>query len=170
MDRAGKKDFVQNFSESISQNECMILVRHSGIDCHSMTSLRRSAHSEGVSFRVVKNTLLERSLQEASSEISQHIKGPMGVFLSQDPVAAAKVASTFSKKNKDRFVALVGIVSGKVVQSRDIGVLASLPGPDQMRAMLLRVISAPATSLARTLKEPSASVARVISSYNQKRN
>jgi len=146
----------------------MIVVRHNRIDSKSMTELRKSARSESVSFRVVKNSLLKLSIQEDMPDVANHIKGPMGVFLAQDPVAASKVISHFSKKKKDLFVPLVGIVSGKVINAEDVAVLATLPNFDQMRSILLRTLLAPATSLVRMLKEPQASLVRIVSSYNQK--
>ena len=168
MDRSEKIAFVESFSDSISNYSCMIVVRHTGIDSQSMNDLRKSSRSENVSFRVVKNNLLKLSIRENASDIASHVKGPIGVFLSQDPVAASRVISNFAKKKKDSFVPLVGVVSGRVISAKDVAIFATLPSLDQMRSILLRTLLAPATSLARTLQAPVTSLVRVMSLYNQK--
>jgi len=168
MNRSKKMAFVESFSDSIANHECMIVVRHTGIDSNSMTDLRRNAREENVLFRVVKNSLLKLSIQEGVSDLSSHIKGPIGVFLSQDPVSASKLVGNFSKKKKGLFAPIVGIVSGKVISAKDVDVLATLPNFDEMRSILLRTILSPATSLVRMLKESQSSLVRVISSYNLK--
>jgi large subunit ribosomal protein L10 len=168
MDRSEKIAFVESFSDSISNHSCMIVVRHTGIDSQSMNDLRRSSRSENVSFRVVKNSLLKLSIQKDVSDIASHVKGSIGVFLSQDPVAASRVISNFAKKKKEAFVPLVGVVSGEIVSAKDVSILATLPSLDQMRSILLRTLLAPATSLVRILQAPHSSLARVMSLYNQK--
>lgn len=149
MDRSKKIAFVESFSESVSKHACMIVVHHSGIDSQSMNDLRRASRSESVSFHVVKNSLLKLAIRDENGDLSGQIKGPVGVFLSQDPVAASKIVSGFAKKKKGMFAPLVGTVSGKVITANDIQVFATLPNFDQMRSILLSTILAPVTSLAR---------------------
>lgn len=170
MDRSGKEIFVQNFSESFENHECMIVVQHSGLNAGELSGLRQDVHAQGVTFQVVKNSLVRRVLQDQFPDVSERIRGPVGVFFSQNPVAAAKIVSSFSKKKKERFLPLVGVLSKKTIQADAVESLASLPDMDQMRAILLRTLLAPATALVRTIAEPSAAMARVVSSYNQSRN
>lgn len=151
MDRSEKLDFVKSFSSSISSHSCMIIVRHKGIDSESMNDLRRASHSEGVSFRIVKNRLLKLSMKGDFPDIADHVKGPTGVFLSQDPVSVSKIIINFAKKKKDAFEPLVGVVSGEIVDAKKVAFFATLPSFDEMRSILLRTLLAPATSLARVI-------------------
>jgi large subunit ribosomal protein L10 len=50
-----------------------------------------------------------------------------------------------------------------LLPASDLATLADLPTLDQARAMLLGVMMAPMTKLARTLAEPSAMLARTLS-------
>ena len=61
------------------------------------------------------------------------------------------------------FVTGDGEITDKQVKS-----LADLPSLPVMRAMLLGVISAPATKLVRTLAEPARSMAAVVKAYSEK--
>jgi large subunit ribosomal protein L10 len=167
MNRSEKIAFVESFSDSIKRHECMIVVRHNGIDSVSMTDLRRSAHAENVSFRVVKNSLFKLSVKDLSSEISSHIKGPVGVFLSEDPVAASKVVSAFSKKKKESFVPLLGLFSGNVVGVEEVHAFAALPSFDEMRSVFLRTLLDSLTSLVRTLNATQTAFVQTIFLHNQ---
>ena len=53
-------------------------------------------------------------------------------------------------------------IGGALYGAEDLSRLASLPNLDQARAMLLGVLQAPLTQLARTLGEPPAMLARVM--------
>jgi large subunit ribosomal protein L10 len=166
MTRSEKKTFVESFSGLIPQHECIIVVRHDGVGSELTSQIRQAARKENMSFRIVKNSLFKLSLPESAKGFSDRVKGPIGVFLAQDPVAASKAIVSFGKKKKN-FSPIVGIVSGKVVDEKEIAVFSTLQSLEQTRATLLRTLSAPATSLLRTLKEPQASLVRLIAARSK---
>jgi len=96
------------------------------------------------------------------------VQGAFGVIFAQDPVAAAKVVEEFSKKREADFYPIGGFVDGTVITRAEIKQLSELPSLPQLRAQLLGVLNAPATKLLRTLKEPGASLVRVLDAYGKK--
>ena len=78
-----------------------------------------------------------------------------------DPITAAKVAVSYAKEN-DKLVILGGAMGGNVLDEKGVKALAELPSLDELRAKLIGLLSAPATKIARTIKEPSAKLARVL--------
>lgn len=168
MDRLQKRTFVEDFSSACAQHECVIVVRQVGLSASLVEQLRRNARAEGVVFRVIKNSLAKRSLQESAPGVAREINGPVGVFFSQDPVAAAKLADEFSKKREDKFFPIVGLLSGKILTRGDIKTLASLPNLLQLRGQLLSVLNAPASRIASIIKEPLRQLACVLQAYSEK--
>lgn len=168
MTRSEKKLFVEKFAESCGSYPCMIVVRQVGLSAEAFTQLRKSARSGGASFQVVKNNLAKRAFLDNETGAQEWFKGPLGVFFSQDPVAASKVIEEFSKKRESNFYPIGGILNGKNLSKEDIKQLATLPSLDQLRGQILSLINGPASKLVRTVKEPGQALARVLSSYIKK--
>ena len=80
---------------------------------------------------------------------------------SGDPIAAARVAVKYAKEN-DKLVILGGAMGAKFLDAKSVKALADLPSLDELRAKLIGLLNAPATKIARTVKEPGAQLARVI--------
>ena len=76
--------------------------------------------------------------------------------------AAARVVKKFSKEHEElKAVSLV--LDGKLLPATDISKLAELPTQDQARAMLLGILTSPATQLLRLLNEPASMLSRTMS-------
>ena len=95
------------------------------------------------------------------------LKGPTCLAYSVDPLAAPKVAVKFAKAN-EKFVILGGAMGTTVLDAKGVNTLADLPSLDELRSMLIGLIQAPATKIARTLSEPGAQLARVFGAYGNK--
>ena len=82
-------------------------------------------------------------------------------FSLEDPGAAARVIKSFSKDHDKLKVTAVS-VGGQLLPASDLQRLADLPTREQALAMLMGVMQAPVTKLARTLAEPPAKLARAL--------
>ncbi len=102
----------------------------------------------------MKNTLARRALDGTDFAcMSDRLTGPlMLAFSREDPGAAARVTKDFAKTN-DKFRVTMLSVGGQLLEPSDIDRLATLPTRDQAISMLMSVIQAPVTKLARTLNE-----------------
>ncbi len=57
---------------------------------------------------------------------------------------------------------LGGAMAPTVLDAKGVQALADLPSLDELRAKLIGLLNAPATKIARTVKEPGAKLARVV--------
>ena len=112
--------------------------------------------------KVAKNKLAKLALKDTDvAGISDLLTGPTILAFSKDPIAAAKAAVTYAKAN-DKLVILGGAMGKTVLDANGVKALAELPSLDELRAKLIGLLNAPATKIARTVKEPGAKLARVI--------
>jgi large subunit ribosomal protein L10 len=141
----------------------VVAAEYRGLTVSQMTGLRAKARAAGVYMRVVKNTLARRAVTGTPYEcIAGSLKGPLVLAFSEDdPGAAARVVKEFAKLN-DKLVPMLVALGGQVFPPADIDRVASLPTKPQALAMLLGVIKAPVTKLARTLAEPHAKLVRTV--------
>jgi large subunit ribosomal protein L10 len=76
--------------------------------------------------------------------------GPLIYGISADPVAPAKVLHQFSK-GQDQLVIKAGFYNGKVLDVNAVKALATIPSRDELLSMLLGVMKAPVSAMARVL-------------------
>ena len=158
-----KKALVAEVNAVAGDSTSAVAAEYRGLSVAEMTELRKNARDAGVYLRVVKNTLARRAVEGTDFECMQEtLKGPLLLaFAKDDPGAAARVIKDFAKEH-DALQAVSLSAGGQLLPGSDLSKLADLPTLDQARAMLLGVMVAPMTKLARTLAEPSAMLARTL--------
>jgi large subunit ribosomal protein L10 len=112
-----------------------------------MTELRRRFRRAGVDYVVIKNTLALRAVNE-SGLTGTRLKGPTGIVVGKDPVAAAKVLSDFAKENEQKPAVKGGILDGKVIEAAQVSQLALLPSREQLLAELGAGLMSPMAAFA----------------------
>ena len=158
-----KKTLVKEVNAVAGESVTAVAAEYRGLSVSQMTELRKEARNAGVYMRVVKNTLARRAVEGTDFECMQDtLKGPLLLaFAKDDPGAAARVIKDFAKEH-EALQAVSLSAGGQLLPASDLKKLADLPTLDQARAMLLGVMVAPMSTLARTLAEPSGMLARTL--------
>jgi large subunit ribosomal protein L10 len=158
-----KKNVVAEVNEAASNALSAVLADYHGLSVEEMTSLRKQARENNVYLRVVRNTLLKRAVEGTEYEcIKEALVGPtILAFSVEDPGAAARVIKDFAKGN-DKLQVKALSVGGQLLGADQIDVLAKLPTRDQAISMLMSVMQAPVTKLARTLNEVPGKLVRTL--------
>ena len=140
-----KKQIVSEVNQAASSALSAVLADYHGVDVDELTALRKTARENKVYLRVVRNTLLKRALEDTEFECIQEVlKGPTLLALSQeDPGAAARVLKDFAKENDDFEI--------------------------KARSMLMTVMLAPVTKLARTMNEVPSKVTRAVAAVRDQK-
>ena len=158
-----KQAIVSEVAEVASSAHSVVVAEYNGISAEEMTELRAKARSGGVYLRVVKNTLARRAVEGTDFEcLNESLVGPLVMAFSQeDPGSAARVLKDFSKENENLVVKALS-VGGQLLAANEIERLASLPTKDQAISMLMSVMQAPITKLARTINEVPGKLVRTV--------
>lgn len=165
-----KQQIVSEVNQAASSALSAVLADYRGVSVEDMTALRKNARENKVYLRVVRNTLLRRAVADTEFECIQEVLvGPTILAFSQeDPGAAARVLKDFSKENDDFEIKALS-VGGQLMDASQIDVLAKLPTLDQARSMLMSVMLAPVTKLARTMNEVPSKVTRAVAAVRDQK-
>jgi|GEM_PF-221000 len=128
--KSDKQVLVDSLSSKLGAAQALYYTDFTGLNVKRMTELRRRFKKAGVEYVVIKNTLALRAVNE-SGLVSQRLKGPTGVVVAKDAIAAAKVLSDFAKENDQRPAVKGGLFEGKAVDDAMVKKLASLPTRDE---------------------------------------
>lgn len=135
MKRQEKEQLVSELSEKIKGASAVYYTDFSGLNVKRMTELRRRLRRAGVEYVVIKNTLALRAINE-SGLTGSRLRGPTGVVVGSDPVAAAKVLSDFARENEQKPEVKGGMLEGRAIEPAQVQQLASLPSREQLLAEL----------------------------------
>ena len=165
-----KKQIVSEVNQAAASALSAVLADYRGVTVDELTALRKTARESQVYLRVVRNTLLKRAIEDTDFEcIKEVLEGPTLLALSEeDPGAAARVLKDFAKENENFEIKALSI-GGELLEANQIDVLAKLPTLDQARSLLMSVMLAPVTKLARTANEIPSKVTRVVAAVRDQR-
>jgi large subunit ribosomal protein L10 len=165
MDRAEKAETVDGLKAVLAANSLVVVAHYTGLTVAELTDLRRRMRQAEASFQVTKNRLARIAIRDTQfANLDGLFRGPTGIALSRDPVAAAKAATAYAKDN-EKFVILGAGLGGQLLDVDGVKALATLPSIDALRGKLLGLIVAPATRIAGILQAPGGQLARVIRAH-----
>ena len=153
-----KQAVVAELKEQLTSAKGVVLTGYKGLTVAQDTALRREFREAGVTYHVVKNTMLRLAAQEAGIEgLADHLEGTTAfAFSAEDAVAPAKVIGGFIKKNKlDESGVLtikVGMVEGQVIDVNEVKALATLPSREELIAKMLGSMNAPISNTVNVLQ------------------
>ena len=164
-----KINAVAELKEKIATSEVAIMTRYVGINVAKVTDLRKRLREADVDYKVYKNTLATRALDELGlGEAAQFMEGPIAWAFSKDPVAPAKILREFATTSK--FVTMAGgVLSGRVVTKEQLDALATLPSRDQLIAQVVGTIAMPMRNLLGVLNAVPRDLVSVIDEIRKKK-
>jgi len=167
--RAEKQNLTKEYLKRLNASPFFIVVDYKGLTVLHMTELRKRLIKANAEIHVVKNSVFRIAAKEAGvGDLNGSLAGQIAVVSGQKDIStAAKVVKTFTS-DFERLKVHFGYLNNQRLEQAEIIKLADLPSIEVLRANLLGVLSAPATTLARLLKTPSGQLARVLQAQADK--
>lgn len=157
MNRAERTASINEIREKFDRMVSAVFVDFAGMTVEDVSQLREEFRKSGVEYKVVKNTLVQRAINDLpyAEALVPVLKGMTGIAWSyEEPGAAAKVIKTFVK-DKKKLKVKGGVVESDVLSAAKVeNVLATMPGKDELRSQLLATFMAPMQSLVAQLNAP----------------
>lgn len=168
MDRSQKSDAVAGLNATFQESGVVVVTRNLGLTVAQSTELRGQMREAGASYKVAKNRLAKLALKDTDYDgLSDLLTGPTALATSSDPVAAAKAAVEFAKKN-DKLEIVGGSMGGQMLDEAGVKALASMPSLDELRGTIVGLVNAPATKIAQVVTAPANKLARVFGAQGAK--
>ena len=149
-----KKQEVSKLASEIKEAKLVLLVDYRGINVEDVTKLRTTVRNANASYRVIKNNITRRALEEAGIEMEGSVlEGPTAVIMTnEDYLEPTKAIYEFSKAN-EFYKIKGGVVEGKVMTAEEIITLAKLPSRDTLLSMLAGALLGNISKLAVALDQ-----------------
>ena len=124
-----KQPIVQEISETIKDAQSLVVVDYRGLTVAEDPQLRKNLREAGVTYKVYKNTLVNRAIEGTEFE----------------SLKFAKKAPSLEIK--------AGVVEGTYYDAEGMKQIASVPSREVLLSKLLGSLQSPITNLARVLNQ-----------------
>jgi large subunit ribosomal protein L10 len=161
--RVAKEKLVADIDEELKGAGLIVVTQQLGLNADQTRTLRVEMRKSGVGLKVAKNKLVKHAIKDTKfAALEKFLHGPTALAYSKDPIAAAKAAVDYAKKN-DKFKVVGAVMGDQLLEAAQVNALATLPSLDQLRAKIVGLLQAPATKIAGILQAPAGQLARVLS-------
>jgi large subunit ribosomal protein L10 len=151
MKRSDKELLVAELKDKLAGADAVYYTDFTGLNVKAMTALRRRFRKAGVEYVVIKNTLALRAVNEAGLA-GEKLKGPTGVVVAKDAIAAAKLLTTFAKENDSKPSVKGGLYEGAAIDQATVTKLASLPTREEALSILVGTFNSVLSMFALSLE------------------
>ncbi|MFA5356971.1 MAG: 50S ribosomal protein L10 [Candidatus Omnitrophota bacterium] len=134
--------------------DSIFIIKYAKLSSPDMTALRQSLKEANATLFVAKNSIVRRAFQEAKlEELTKFVEGPCGfIFAKGEPVDASRTLYNFRKEHENLALEC-GFIEDRMLEPKDIEVLAKLPGKDILRAQVVMTMKSPINGLVYALKQ-----------------
>lgn len=149
-----KQPIVQEISDTINGAQSVVVVDYRGLTVAEDTQLRKALREAGVSYKVYKNTLVNRAIAGTEFEsLKDCLEGPSAFAVSKDDATApARILAKFAK-TAPALEMKAGIVEGSFYDAAGMKAIAAVPSREELLSRLLGSMQSPVTNFARVLKQ-----------------
>ena len=130
-----KQLVIDEIKEKIENSNGVFLFYYHGLTDAEIKELKIALREVNSEYKVYKNTLMQRALNDLNIDISEHLNGPSALAYSTDQIAPIKVLANFMKKHK-AVTLKVGLVDKEVTTSEKLEQLATIPSREGLLTML----------------------------------
>lgn len=152
MNREEKVAEVEELSGKFAKAKIAIVADYKGLTVPVLQELRHNLRRNDAEFRVAKNTLLARAVEDTEFKgLQDQFVGTTAVAVSYgDPVSPTKILTDFCKDHPELKLRSA-LLDGKLLSVDDITALSKLPSKEVLLGQMLSVMNAVPTGFVRVL-------------------
>ena len=161
MNKEAKKNYVEEMKKNFTANESVMIAQYQGLNVTELDELRKELRDKGILFKITKNRITKIAIKETPvKELEKYFTGPTAAAISSDPITTAKILTKFAKSH-DKLKIVAGFMDGKVLDQKEVAIIATLPSLEEARAQIVGILATPAQKLVSILLAPGSKIANL---------
>lgn len=159
MEKNKKNQEIADLKEKFSNAQYFYITDSSTLTVEKINKFRRLCFNSGIEYRVSKNTLIRKALEQTGGNyeaLYPLLNGPTGVMFSADGASPAKLLKEFRKTNDKPVLKGAFIDSDVFVGDNQIAVLAALKSKAELLGDIIGLLQSPARNVVSALQGSSA--------------
>ena len=161
MNKEAKKNYVEEMIKNFTANESVMIAQYQGLNVTELDELRKELRDNGILFKITKNRITKIAIKETPvKDLEKYFTGPTAAAISSDPITTAKILTKFAKSH-DKLKIVAGFMEGKVLDQKEVAIIATLPTLEEARAKIVGILATPAQKIISILLAPGSKIANL---------
>jgi large subunit ribosomal protein L10 len=161
MNKEAKKNYVEEMKKNFTSNESVMIAQYQGLNVTELDELRKELRDKGILFKITKNRITKIAIKETPvKDLEKFFTGPTAAAISSDPITTAKILTKFAKSH-DKLKIVAGFMDGKVLDQKEVAIIATLPSLEEARGKIVGILATPAQKLVSILLAPGSKIANL---------
>jgi large subunit ribosomal protein L10 len=159
MNKKQKELTVSEIKEKLDKASSLYFTDFTGLTVEQTNELRDEFYNAKVDYRVIKNTLIKKALEQSTNtkftgqidKLVENLEGPTGVvFAYDDPVSPAKIIKKFFEK-LEKPKLKIALVESVAYDKSKLNELASLPTKPEIISSIIGSLHAPISGIVNSI-------------------
>jgi large subunit ribosomal protein L10 len=174
MTRDEKEQIIQELKGKFAENAHFYITDASGLTVAQVNAFRRMCFKSGIEYRVYKNTLIQKALEQQEgkdfSPVFNVLKGFSGVMFSKEiGNAPAKVLKEYHKKLDGRpALKAASISSDLFIGAENLNMLSELKSKNELIGDVIALLQSPAKNVISALQSGKHTVAGLVKTLEER--
>ena len=171
MTREEKSLEIKEILEVLKSNQNIYLTDISGLNALETSNLRGMCFKAGVKLSVVKNTLLEKAMNDSDKDfgsLKDTLKGNTSVMIAEVSSAPAKVIKNFRKKSDKPILKGAMIEEDIYIGDEQVEMLFAIKSKEELVGDIILLLQSPAKNVISALTSSSGKLSGILQTLTNK--
>ncbi|PKR80074.1 50S ribosomal protein L10 [Brumimicrobium salinarum] len=172
MNREEKAQYIDDLTADLSEAGVFYLADTSELTVEKINELRGRCFKNGVSLRVIKNTLLEKAIDRVEGkelgELVGVLSGPTSIMFAEVGNAPAKVIKEFRKKNDKPILKAAYVEETIYLGDENLNTLTEIKSKDELIGDIITLLQSPAKNVVSGLKGQGGKIAGILKTLSER--
>ncbi len=174
MTREEKAQIIAELTDKLNENSHFYITDTSGLTVAEVNKFRGMCFKEGVEYRIVKNTLIQKALENLEADYTEMfdvLKGTSGIMFSmENGKAPAKIIKDFKKADPEQRPAFkaASIDTDIFLGEDQLEALTKIKSKQELIGDVLTLLQSPAKNVISALQSGESKLAGIVKTLSEK--
>ena len=172
MTKEEKAKYIGDLATELSDANVFYLADTGELTVETVNALRRKCFNSNIRMRVVKNTLLEKAMDQVEGKdfgnLRETLAGPTSIMFCEVGNAPAKLIKDFRKKNDKPILKGAYIEEAVFVGDDQLESLAALKSKEEVIGDIIGLLQSPAKNVISGLKSSGSKIAGILKTLEER--
>lgn len=166
MNKEEKAKYISDLAAELTESNIFYLADTGELTVETVNALRRKCFQSNIRMRVVKNTLLEKAMEQVEGkdfgDLKGILSGPTSIMFAEVGNVPAKLIKDFRKKNDKPVLKGAYIEEAVYVGDNQLDALVAIKSKEEVLGDIIGLLQSPAKNVISGLKNSGGKIAGIL--------
>lgn len=172
MNKDNKAQYIEDLAVELTQANIFYLADTADLSVETINQLRRRCFQQGITLRVVKNTLLAKAMERVEGRnydnLASVLSGPTAIIFSEVGNAPAKLIKEFRKKNAKPLLKGAYIEEAIFIGDNQLDTLEAIKSREELIGDIIGLLQSPAKNVISGLTGGGSKIAGILKTLGER--